>query len=81
MPVYSRYPHRHRSALRSILKDDGAGVKDDESTFHQRMCAPSHDEIARLAYSYWQARQGQGGSASEDWFRAEQELRGCRGQR
>jgi hypothetical protein len=32
-------------------------------------------EIALLAYSYWEARRGQHGSAEEDWLRAEQELR------
>ena len=37
---------------------------------------PSHAEIAALAYSYWEARGYQGGSPEEDWFRAEQELRG-----
>ncbi|HZT32263.1 MAG TPA: DUF2934 domain-containing protein [Bryobacteraceae bacterium] len=36
---------------------------------------PSHEEVARLAYSYWQARGCQGGSAEEDWHRAEAELR------
>ena len=40
--------------------------------------SPSHDEIAVLAYSYWDARGRQGGSAEEDWFQAEQELRGQR---
>ncbi len=35
---------------------------------------PTHDEIARLAYSYWEARGGSGGSALEDWLRAEREL-------
>ncbi len=35
---------------------------------------PTHDEIARLAYSYWEARGHQGGSPEEDWVRAEQEL-------
>jgi hypothetical protein len=34
----------------------------------------SHDEIARLAYAYWEARGRQGGSAAEDWSRAEREL-------
>ena len=34
-----------------------------------------HDEIARLAYSYWQARGFYGGSAEDDWLRAEQELK------
>ena len=33
------------------------------------------EEVARLAYSYWESRAGQGGSAEEDWLRAEQELR------
>jgi len=33
------------------------------------------EEIARLAYSYWEARGRQGGSAEEDWARAEHEVR------
>ncbi len=33
------------------------------------------EEVARLAYSYWESRAGKGGSAEEDWLRAEQELR------
>jgi len=37
--------------------------------------APGREQIARLAYSYWQARGYQGGSPEEDWLRAEQELR------
>ena len=34
-----------------------------------------HEEIARLAYSYWEARQSPQGSPEEDWSRAERELR------
>src|SRR5438876_292012 len=52
------------------------------STPDQRSKALSSDEagidrdaIARLAYSYWAARGYTGGSAEEDWLRAEQELR------
>ena len=33
------------------------------------------EEIARLAYSYWEARGYQGGSPEEDWYRAEREIR------
>jgi hypothetical protein len=33
------------------------------------------EEVARLAYSYWEARGRQGGSPEEDWQRAEDELR------
>jgi hypothetical protein len=36
---------------------------------------PSNDEIAALAYSFWEARGYQGGSQEEDWLRAEEELR------
>ena len=41
---------------------------------------PSHEDIAVLAYSYWEARGFQGGSPEEDWLRAEQELRSGRPQ-
>jgi len=37
--------------------------------------APSRDQIAQLAYLYWESRGGQAGSSEEDWLRAEQELR------
>jgi hypothetical protein len=33
-----------------------------------------HDEIARLAYSYWEARGYPLGSPDEDWFRAQADL-------
>jgi len=36
---------------------------------------PTFDDVAQLAYSYWEARGYQGGSSEEDWLRAEQELR------
>lgn len=40
--------------------------------------SPDHEEIARLAYSYWEARGSQDGSAQDDWLRAEQEIRSQR---
>jgi len=36
---------------------------------------PGHDEVARLAYSYYVARGYQPGNQSADWFRAVQELK------
>lgn len=33
-----------------------------------------HQDIARLAYTYWEARGCPLGSPEEDWFRAEMEL-------
>lgn len=35
----------------------------------------SREEVACLAYSYWESRGYQGGSPIEDWIRAENELR------
>jgi len=34
-----------------------------------------HEELSRLAYSYWEARGFSGGSAEEDWYRAVEELK------
>jgi hypothetical protein len=34
-----------------------------------------HKRIARLAYSYWEARGRPDGSPEQDWFRAEEEIR------
>lgn len=34
-----------------------------------------HEEVARLAHTYWQQRGHKHGHHEEDWFRAEQELR------
>ena len=36
---------------------------------------PTREEIALLAYSYWQARGYQNGDSAADWIRAEGELR------
>jgi len=36
---------------------------------------PEPEQIARLAYSYWQARGCPEGSPEQDWLRAEAELR------
>ena len=35
----------------------------------------SRDDIARLAYTFWEQRGGQGCSPEQDWFRAERELK------
>jgi len=58
------------------LLDDEPGLEPAE--IMQRddaVSAPSDDEVAQLAYSYWEARGGEGGSPWEDWFRAEEELK------
>ena len=47
-------------------KDEPADPKQDRAA------------IAALAYSYWEARGGEGGSSEEDWLRAERELKAPR---
>ncbi len=37
---------------------------------------PTHEEIAQLAVQYWIERGYEHGKAEQDWFRAEQQLRG-----
>ena len=63
-------------AITRFLDDEAAAAP---ATSPERaadeIMAPTHEEIAALAYSYWEARGGQGGSQWDDWFRAERELK------
>jgi len=57
------------------LLDDEPGIEPMQSMdAEDEISAPTQDDIAELAYSYWEARGGRGGSPWDDWFRAEQEL-------
>jgi hypothetical protein len=58
-----------------LLDDEPGLVSARDMQIDDELSAPQHDEIARLAYSYWEARGCQGGSHLDDWFRAEQELK------
>ncbi len=49
-----------------------AGETADKPAIVER--APTHEEIARLAYNFWEARGRPLGSPEEDWFAAEQDL-------
>jgi hypothetical protein len=51
------------------------GIQLGKCTGYQRHA--THDEIALLAYRYYESRGRQDGHHSEDWLRAEQELMGC----
>lgn len=55
----------------------GVAIVETEAIFDN---CPSREDIAVLAYSYWEARGFQGGSPEEDWLRAEQEMRSRRRQ-
>ena len=67
MPIFSETLHRshlHRTP-----------VYQERRSFAEPVRTPSHEEVARLAYSYWEERGRRHGSALEDWLRAENELR------
>jgi isopentenyl phosphate kinase len=49
--------------------------KTREVTVGHGVGAFGHDETAALAHELWQARDGRGGSADQDWFEAVKELR------
>jgi hypothetical protein len=67
----------------SAIIVDAVGVvapalEKDNATFSPEVELPreaAHEEIAKLAYSYWIARGHSHGAAEEDWLRAERELR------
>jgi hypothetical protein len=57
------------------LLEDGRSIPPESRDPQEKWTAPAHEEIARLAYSYWEAHGGRGGSPWADWFRAEEELK------
>jgi hypothetical protein len=68
--VSAAAPVRHKPATPRRPRRSAA-----ESATAAAAAAPAPEQIAHLAYSYWEARGYQGGSPEEDWLRAEQELR------
>ena len=56
-------PKGSESVVVTAVSEDNVSVQD-----------VTQAEIARLAYLLWEARGGNGGSAEEDWYRAEQQI-------
>lgn len=50
--------------------------KAEEPVEAKAIAVPAHAEIARLAVQYWIDRGYEHGQNEQDWYRAEQELRG-----
>jgi hypothetical protein len=69
-------PARHKPATTKRVKRTAPIAAAEESVTQPvpNAVTPSQEQIASLAYSYWEARGCQGGSAEEDWLRAEREL-------
>jgi len=75
--VSAAAPPRRKPVTAKRMKHAAAPAeKPMEPAATAAVCDPSPDEIARLAYSYWEARGYAGGSPEEDWLRAQRELRG-----
>jgi hypothetical protein len=53
----------------------GASSQAEVAVENQPEITPSQEDIAKLAYSLWQARGSSDGSPEDDWLRAEQELK------
>lgn len=51
-------------------------VSNVETMPSQQQRHVSDDEVAKLAHRYWHERGQKHGHHEEDWYRAEQELRG-----
>ena len=68
----STVTRKHRN---SAVKERSESVIAHPSPAAAPAFNPAFDEVAQLAYSYWEARGYQGGSSEEDWLRAEQALR------
>jgi hypothetical protein len=80
-------PATHRRSVRASVTPSSVSAPVSASSEPQPAAVPettvvetptavisSQDEIAKLAFSYWEARGCQGGSPEEDWARAEQEV-------
>lgn len=65
-PARPRTRRTKTAAAASPAPANGNSTFPDEVSFKE--------QIALLAYSYWEARGRQGGSPHEDWIRAEREI-------
>src|SRR4051794_9234853 len=70
-------PKRRRTAAAPSAAASHKHTKSKKATEVADTPAPrtvTQEDIAALAYSYWEARGYHGGSPEEDWLRAEREL-------
>jgi hypothetical protein len=74
-------PVTHRRSVRaSVTPSVVSASPEPQPAIVETPAAPAseQEQIAALAYSYWEARGCQGGSPEEDWTRAEREVRSRR---
>lgn len=73
-------PHAHEEIETARNLPDAANSSQSLEGYAAVNALSEDDEIARLAHKYFLQRQKEGGtgSADDDWFRAEQEVRRTR---
>jgi hypothetical protein len=67
---------RKSAAKKEAAATNGAVHAEGTTRSNVTEMKPSHDQVALLAHRYWAERGRQHGHDAEDWFRAEQDLRG-----
>jgi hypothetical protein len=65
----------HEHSRRALERSRDAHQQTQAAAIKHGIAAFGHDEIAALAHELWQARGRPEGSADEDWFQAQEELR------
>jgi hypothetical protein len=61
-------------AMAAAAGTEATLASDISTTTSPAATATDEDAIAARAYSYWEARGCEGGSAEEDWYRAVEEI-------
>ncbi|MGA9462409.1 MAG: DUF2934 domain-containing protein [Terracidiphilus sp.] len=72
----ARAPRKPRAAAAKKTEPKEAAPKKRAAKDNLTQMKASHEQIAQLAHRFWMERGNKHGSDAEDWFRAEQELRG-----
>ena len=68
--------HKHTAKKSAKTLTDKVSIVESAPEAQSQPRIVTDGQIAARAYEYWEARGYQGGSAEDDWFRAERELRG-----
>jgi hypothetical protein len=71
-----------QATTESVTSIAASSARNSQTNLEQLLqsAVSRHEQIALLAYSYWQARGCRGGSPEEDWYRAESEIRNGTGE-
>jgi hypothetical protein len=69
-------PKSVKAPAKAPEKSAQAAAKPAAKPSNLTVMGPSKEQIAALAHKYWAERGFKHGQDADDWFRAEQELRG-----